>query len=168
MVNKPVLVLNQNYEPLGICNVKRAVVLVFLGKAEALNHVENGFLHSMKLIFPVPVVVRLHLYKKVPRKQVVLSRKNILIRDNSKCQYCGRNHSKQTVDHVIPRVRGGKEIWENLVCACTKCNKIKGNKTPEEAGMKLLQTPRMPSYISFFRYHVSSVHDTWKPYLFMN
>jgi len=168
MVNNHVLVLNQNYEPLSICNVRRAVILLYLGKAEVVNRLDNCFLRSVKLRLPVPTVVRLLLFKRIPRKEVVLSRKNILMRDNFQCQYCGRKHVELTVDHVIPRDRGGREIWENLVCACLRCNKIKGNRTPEEADLMLLSAPRKPSYIAFFRYYVGGVHETWKPYLFMN
>jgi len=168
MIHNKVLVLNQNYEPLGICNVKRAVILLFLGKAEVVDRIKDGYLRSMKLQMPVPSIVRLYLYKKVPHKNVLLSRKNILIRDNYQCQYCGRKNVELTVDHVLPRHRGGGENWENLVCACVQCNHKKGNRTPEEAGIQLLNLPHRPNYIAFFRYFVGNVHETWKPYLFMN
>ncbi len=168
MIQKQVLVLNQNYEPLGICNVRRAVVLAFLGKAEIVDILKDHYLRSMKIQYPVPSIVRLRLYKRVPRKKVLLSRKNVLIRDNYQCQYCGRKNLELTIDHVLPRNRGGLDIWENLVCACTKCNFKKGNRTPEEAGMPLLSVPHRPNYIAFFKYVIGTVHDTWKPYLFMN
>ncbi|MFC1557388.1 HNH endonuclease [candidate division KSB1 bacterium] len=168
MVYNKVLVLNQNYEPLGICNVQRAIILLYLGKAEVVDRIQNQYMRSMKLQYPVPTIVRLYLYRKIPRKKVVLSRKNILIRDNYQCQYCGRRHVELTVDHVIPRDRRGTEVWENLVCACVKCNHKKGNRTPEEAGMPLLSKPRSPSFIAFFRYFAGTIYETWKPYLFMN
>ncbi len=167
MVDNKVLLLNQNYEPLGTCNVQRAIILIYLGKAEALDNVSDRYMRSMKISYPVPTIVRLYLYRKVPHKKVMLTRKNILIRDNHQCQYCGRHRVVLTVDHILPKNRGGKDSWENLICACTKCNHKKGNRTPEEADMPLLSTPRRPSYISFFRFFVGSENDTWKPYLFM-
>jgi len=168
MQNCKVLVLNQNYEPLGVCNVHRAVILLYLGKAEMINRIQNRYMRSMKLRYPVPTIVRLLLYKKIPRKKVLMSRKNILIRDNYQCQYCGRKNVELTVDHVLPRDRGGKEDWDNLICACVKCNNKKGNRTPEEIGMTMLGVPRRPSYIAFFRYYIGTLYKEWKPYLYMN
>ena len=168
MLNKKVLVLNQSYEPLSICNVRRAVVLLYMGKVEVIELFDHEFLHSVSIQLPVPSIVRLLLYKKVPSKKVVLSRKNILIRDNYQCQYCGKKNVPLTVDHIIPRVRGGSIGWENLVCACVKCNNKKGNCILEEVGMTLLRVPRRPDHISFLSFFVDSIQEEWKPFLFIH
>lgn len=168
MLSRKVLVLNQSYEPLCISNVRRAVVLLYLGKAEVIEPLDHQFLRSMRLRLPVPSIVRLLLYKRVPTRKVVLSRKNILVRDNFQCQYCGRKNIPLTVDHVVPRVKGGTIKWENLVCACVFCNNKKGNRRPAEAGMNLRRIPRIPDYISFLSFLVDKVHEKWKPYLFLN
>ena len=168
MLNKQVLVLNQSFEPLGICNVKRAIILIYLGKAEIIERFDHKFLHSVSVELPVPSIVRLLLYRRVPIKKVVLSKRNILIRDNFQCQYCGKKNVPLTIDHIVPRDRGGSVGWENLICACVKCNNIKGNRNPEEAGMELLNPPRKPDPVSFLRYYVDKIDDNWKPYLFMN
>ena len=168
MLDKKVLVLNQSYEPLCISNVRRAVVLLYMGKVEVIEPLDHEFLRSMRIRLPVPSVVRLLLYKKVPIKKVILSRKNIMVRDNDQCQYCGAKNIPLTVDHIIPRDRGGTVDWDNLVCACLKCNNKKGNRLPEEAQMNLLRIPRKPDHVSFLRFFVDSIHEKWKPYLFMN
>ena len=168
MLNRKVLVLNQSYEPLCISNVRRAVILLYLGKAEVIKPLDHQFLRSMRLSLPVPSIVRLLLYKKVPAKRVVLSKKNIMIRDNYQCQYCGMKKVSLTIDHVIPRVRGGSVNWENLVCACVRCNNKKGNRTPSEEGMQLLREPHKPDYISFLSFFVDSINGDWKPYLFLS
>ncbi len=163
-----VLVLNQNYEPMSITNVKKAVVLVFLGKAELIEKHDNLLIRTVNRSFPMPSIVRLTRYIRVPRKRIVLSRKNIIKRDNHQCQYCGTTKGPVTVDHIIPKGRNGEDTWENLVCACTRCNTKKGNRTPEEAGMRLLRRPKKPSHIFFIRYIIGDLDNRWKPYLFMN
>jgi len=168
MLNKKVLVLNQSYEPLCISNVRRTVMMLYLGKAEVIEPVDHRFLRSLHLKIQVPSIVRLLLYKKVSGKKVILSRKNIMIRDNCQCQYCGIKNVELTIDHISPRDRGNLAAWENLVCACVKCNNKKGNRTPDEAGMTLLNIPRKPNYVSFLRYFVNTLCEEWKPYLFMN
>jgi len=166
ILNKHVLVLNQNYEPLSVCNTKKAVILIFLGKAELIEQ-GDGEIRSISTSIPCPSVVRLSMYIKVPRKRIVLSRKNIIKRDNHKCQYCGVTDSPMTVDHVVPKVRGGTDSWENLVCACIKCNNKKGNRAPEVAGIKLLRTPVRPTHLTFIRHFIGIKDEKWKPYLFM-
>jgi 5-methylcytosine-specific restriction endonuclease McrA len=99
---------------------------------------------------------------------VVLSRKNIIKRDNGRCQYCGSPHKPLTVDHVLPKNRGGEDSWENLVCACVSCNNRKGNRTPDEARMPLFRKPQRPTHIFFMQHFVGVVDERWKPYLFMN
>jgi 5-methylcytosine-specific restriction endonuclease McrA len=143
MLHTPVLVLNASYEPIHVTAVKRAVVLVLKGVArtEEENH---GILHSPSLTLPVPSVIRLMEYRRIPRQTRALSRKNILLRDRNTCQFCGRVFpaSDLTLDHVIPRSRGGTTSWDNLVASCYRCNNIKGDRTPEEAGLRLVRKPR--------------------------
>ena len=143
MLESRVLVLNQNYEPMSVCSARRAVVLLYLQKAEVIekNHQQ---VHSVNMTMDLPSIVRLSRYINVPRKRILLNRKNVIKRDGHQCQYCGTHDGPVTVDHLIPRDRGGQDTWENLVCACMKCNTKKRNRTPREAGMKLLRKPRKP------------------------
>ena len=167
-MNRKVLVLNHNYEPLSVCNVRKAVILLFLGKAELIEASDGRSLHSVSMAMPFPSIVRLSVYVRIPFKKIVLSRKNILRRDGHRCQYCGRADVPLTVDHVIPRARGGEETWENLVAACVRCNNKKGDRLPGEAQMSLMRRPIRPNHVMFIRDYVGSVDDCWKPYLFMN
>ncbi|MDE3058435.1 MAG: HNH endonuclease [Bacteroidota bacterium] len=153
---------------MSVCNVKKAIVLLFLGKAELIEAVNGKALHSVSMTMPFPSVVRLSLYIRVPYKKIILSRKNILRRDGHRCQYCGRGDLPLTIDHVTPRSRGGEETWENLVCACVQCNNKKGDRTPEEALMQLIRKPIRPNHVTFIRHFVGNVDERWKPYLFMN
>ncbi len=166
MLNQAVLLLNQNYEPLSVCNVKRAVVLIFLGKAEMVEK-NSGILHSINDQMYIPSVIRLSHFVKVPTKRILLNRKNLLIRDNFTCQYCGKKVQPLTIDHVIPKHYGGKDCWENLVVACQTCNHKKGNQTPEQAGMKLIQNPKKPHYFFYLHKIIGIKDDHWKPYLFL-
>jgi hypothetical protein len=152
-MNRKVLVLNHNYEPLSVCNVRKAVILLFLGKAELIEASDGRSLHSVSMAMPFPSIVRLSIYVRIPFKKIVLSRKNILRRDGH---------------HVIPRARGGEETWENLVAACVRCNNKKGDRLPGEAQMPLMRRPIRPNHVMFIRDYVGSVDDCWKPYLFMN
>jgi 5-methylcytosine-specific restriction endonuclease McrA len=166
VVNRSVLMLNQNYEPLTVCSARRAVVLLFQGKAEMIETADGVKIHTVTRAYPLPSVVRLWEYRSVPYKQTMLTRKNILTRDGHRCQYCGSTRGPMTVDHVIPKTMGGGDTWENLVCACNKCNNKKSDSTPEQARMKLLRQPTRPTLIAFLQRKVS-VSDLWKPYLFM-
>lgn len=159
--------LNQNYEPMTITNAKKAIILVYLGKAEMIEK-NNVLVHSVRTSLPLPSIVRLTRYINVPRKRIILSRKNIIKRDNHQCQYCGSRNGPVTIDHIIPRDRGGEDTWENLVCACVKCNSKKGNRMPEEARMRLAKKPQRPNYIFFIRYFVGTIDSRWEPYLYMN
>ena len=162
------MVLNQNYEPLSICNVKKAIILLFLDKAEIIVESDTRVLRSISRIIPLPSVVKLLHYIKVPYKNIILSRKNILRRDNHQCQYCGNGHGSLTIDHIMPKSRKGDETWENLVCACVDCNNRKGDRTPDEARMPLMKKPIRPNHVMFLRQFVGNVNDGWKPYLFMH
>jgi 5-methylcytosine-specific restriction endonuclease McrA len=163
-----VLVLNHDYEPLSICNVKKAIILLYLGKAELIAACDGKKLRSVYTSMPYPSIVRLSVYIRLPYKKIVLSHKNILRRDSHVCQYCGKTESMLTVDHVIPKAKGGPETWENLVAACVSCNNKKGDRTLHEAQMKLLRKPIRPNHVMFIRHFVGTVDDHWKPYLFMN
>ena len=143
VVNLPVLVLNQSYEPLNICRVRRAVVLIQIGKAELLEN-GTGFLHSAEELFSIPSVIRLSAMVKRPRSERKMTRFEIFSRDHYTCQYCGKVTHQLTLDHVMPRHRGGEHTWENVVSACVTCNRHKAGRTPEEANMKLARKPIRP------------------------
>ena len=143
MINQPVLVLNQNYEPLNICRVRRAIVLVYRGRAELLED-GSGFIHSASYSFALPSVIRLSYMIKRPRPKRRLTRLEVLNRDQYTCQYCGKESRQLTLDHVIPRHRGGEHTWENVVSACIPCNHRKAGRTPEEARMRLIRRPSPP------------------------
>ncbi len=166
MLNRSVLLLNQNYEPLTICNVRRAIRLIFMGKAEMVEK-NSGWIHTVSQEFPIPSVIRLSRFTKVPRKRIQLNRRNLLIRDDYTCQYCGRKTHPLTIDHVIPKQYGGKDTWENLVVACLACNHKKANRTPEQAGMKLIKQPRKPHYFFYLQKIIGVKDEHWKPYLFI-
>lgn len=159
-----VLVLNRDYSPLTICSVQRAFLLVFLEKAELLNSVEDRSLRSISKSYPFPSVIMINTYINIPYKGVVLSRHNIFKRDGNRCQYCGTNKDL-TIDHLIPRSKGGKSSWTNLVTACKKCNAQKGDYSIEKAGLKLLNPPVKPSYISFIKMGTGRLREDWKQYL---
>src|SRR5438093_7823652 len=133
-LHRPVLVLNASYEPINVCAARRALVLVLKGVAEAEEHV-NAHVHSARQAMRVPSVIRLLEYRRIPHQTRALSRKNILMRDRNTCQYCGEvlPSSELTLDHVVPRSRGGTSTWENLVACCHPCNRQKGNQFPAEA-----------------------------------
>src|SRR6185295_18286784 len=142
-LHAPVLVLNASYEPINVCAARRAIVLVLKGLA--MPEEENGhFLHAARLAMRVPSVIRLLEYRRIPHQTRALSRKNILLRDRNTCQYCGvvLSSSDLTLDHVIPRSRGGSSTWENLVACCHPCNRRKGNHLLTETDMKLQKEPR--------------------------
>lgn len=165
MVESPVLVLNQSYEPLNLCRTRRAVVLVICGKAEVLEN-SRGELRSVRQVFQIPSVIRLVYMIKRPRHQRKLTRLEVFSRDQYACQYCGRQTKELTLDHVIPRRRGGNHTWENIVSACKPCNRRKGGYTPEEVGMKLLRQPRPPHNDGFYiPYHYLDNHSEWQKYL---
>lgn len=159
-----VLVLNSDFTPLTVCSVYRAFLLVYTSKAEMLNSEEGSFLRSIDQSFPKPSVIRINRYINVPYKGVVLTRHNIFKRDNNQCQYCGTSKDL-TLDHLIPRSKGGKSSWKNLVSACKKCNAKKGDYTPEQAGLTLRKAPIKPSYIMFLRNSSGNLHEDWQPYL---
>ena len=167
VLGQAVLVLNQNYEPLNVCSVRRALTLVFCGKASSVE-MGDGNVRTVRDAFPIPSVVRLERYIRAPRRRVVLSKRNILKRDNYQCQYCGLVDRKMTIDHIVPKKHKGPETWENLVAACVTCNARKGDRPPEQAGLRLLRKPKRPNNVTFIRNFVGVADHRWKPYLFLD
>jgi 5-methylcytosine-specific restriction endonuclease McrA len=160
-----VLVLNASYEPLNVCTVRRAVVLVLKQKAELLERGQRR-LRSESVTLPQPVVIRLVEYVRVPREgsRRRITRRAVFARDSWTCQYCGRT-SHLTVDHVLPRSRGGRSIWENIVTSCAPCNRRKGNRTPVEVDMHPRRKPKAPGPTVFIRVAAPVVPTAWQQYL---
>ncbi|MEI7788492.1 MAG: HNH endonuclease [Chlorobiaceae bacterium] len=163
-----VLVLNSSYEPLSICDAQKAILLLFGGKAVPVAHHPERVICTVSRSYPLPSIVRLTFFVRVPYKRIILNRKNILIRDSFQCQYCGKTDHPLTIDHIVPRSRGGEYSWENLITACPRCNSKKGNRTPREAGMHPLKEPIRPNNLMFMQQLTAAVSDEWKPYLYMS
>jgi 5-methylcytosine-specific restriction endonuclease McrA len=161
-----VLVLNATYEPINVCTVRRATVLLLKQKAEVIEE-GKGRMRSEWLEFERPVVIRLVTYVRVPRDvhRRKITRKAVLARDSWTCQYCGSGRPGLTVDHVIPRSRGGESVWENIVASCAPCNRRKGNKLPREARMHPRSQPRPPGPTVFIRIAAPRVPTAWERYL---
>jgi len=165
MLNRAVLLLNQNFEPLTTCSARRAIIMLWTGKAEMVEST-GLFVKSVSMSFDIPSIIRLLIYVRIThRGNIQLSKQNILKRDHRTCQYCGNREGPMTVDHVIPRSLGGGETWGNLVCACAACNNRKGDRTPQEAGMHLLRKPKKPNIRSFIFHNKGCIHSTWRAYL---
>lgn len=167
MLNAKVLLLNQNYEPLTVVSARKAIVLEFAEKVEVVERRER-WVHSQHLRYPVPSIVRLRRFIHIPHKRVELTRRNIMRRDGFRCQYCNSSKGPFTIDHVLPKTRGGADTWENLVCACVECNSRKGSRTPEQANLRIAKQPRRPSHLFFIQHFIGIQEEGWKPYLFMN
>ena len=184
MTSGSVLVLNRNFQPVNITTVKRAFVLMYLGAAKAVEPDYSTFdfeswsalsaansdeiVRTMSRAIKVPRVILLQIYDRLPKVHVRFSRHNIYLRDGDTCQYCQKHlpRSDLNLDHVIPRSRGGRTTWENVVCCCIACNLKKGARTPPEAGMRLLRTPGRPSWSPFTRPPTGRVqHREWIPFL---
>ena len=160
-----VLVLNASYEPLNVCSVRRAHVLVWKGKAEILESLPKG-LRSASDTYVWPHVIRLVQYVRVPRAiQRKISRRALFARDGWRCVYCGTSSGRLTLDHVIPRSKGGESIWENVVTACAPCNLRKGDRSLEQAGMALRTSPRAPTPTLFIKLAAPRIPSGWTPYL---
>src|SRR5438874_12518639 len=160
-----VLVLNASFEPLNVCSVRRAHVLVYKGKAEVVEGLEKP-LRSAAACFVWPSVIRLSSYVRVPRAaQRKISRRALFARDAWTCVYCGATEVRLTLDHVVPRSRGGDSVWENVVTSCAPCNLRKGNRSLEEAGLTMRVHPRPPSPTLFIRLAAPKIPQTWAAYL---
>ena len=162
---EPVLLLNANFEPLNICNTRRAFGLMMTSKATLVLN-GRGFIHTVSQEYPRPSIIRLERMIKRPRIQVKLSKREVMRRDNFTCQYCGQRASRLTIDHIVPRSQGGKHNWSNLVAACPACNHRKGGRTLEQAHMRLLCTPREPPSSAAYLYarHLNHNED-WIPFI---
>jgi 5-methylcytosine-specific restriction endonuclease McrA len=167
-MNQEVLVLNSDYEPLNVCSMRRAIVLLYLGKADILHEHEAAEALPRWDGLPTPSVVKLRGHVKRPLPELKLSRRTVFARDSYMCQYCGASTKDLTIDHVIPKRLGGKATWENLVCCCKRCNTKKSDKLVHQAGMKLSRQPRRPRYvpyISLTKYVTGRKNEIWKNYL---
>jgi 5-methylcytosine-specific restriction endonuclease McrA len=162
---RQVLVLNSSYEPLNVCTVRRAYVLVFKGRAELVEK-DARPLRSASDTYSRPHVIRLLAYVHVPRSvKRKISRPVLFARDGWRCGYCGSSTSKLTLDHIVPRSRGGESVWENVVASCAPCNRRKGDRLLDETEMALRVLPRPPAPVVFIRLATATVPANWRPYL---
>jgi 5-methylcytosine-specific restriction endonuclease McrA len=157
------LVLNATYEPLGVVSARRAVVLVLADKAEIIHHNGAEF-RSERLTVPTPSVIRLRYFVRVPyQRRAPLSRRGVFVRDGGHCQYCGKK--AESIDHVVPRSRGGEHTWENVVAACARCNSFKRDRLLEETQMRLRHRPEAPRHLSWVVVSVETMPEDWERYL---
>jgi 5-methylcytosine-specific restriction endonuclease McrA len=168
-MNRSVLVLNNTYEAIHICTLKRAIILVIKGVAVIEESLDTG-IHSATMVFRTPTVIRLIRYIWIPRKNVHLTRRNVVLRDKNICQYCGHEFKSEdlTIDHIVPRSMGGQTAWENVVACCKSCNNRKANRPLKDSGMRLIKKPEMPKkiiYLHIVRYLGRDI-DNWKKYIF--
>ncbi len=165
-IQSPVLVLNASYEPIAICQARRALTLLVKGAAAMEESHDVLVWRNMRM----PSVIRLSRYRKVPQKRHAVTRRNIFSRDLNVCQYCAKvfSSSRLTLDHVIPRSRGGRDTWENLVTCCYSCNYRKADRTPDEAGMTLIRLPRAINVHTARSLLRTRAEDcpAWKKYLY--
>ena len=166
-INKKVLLLNSSYEPLMIVSSRRAIVMLFLDKVDSILDTSCK-VHSEKIYIKLPSVVKLKSYIFVKRKDISLTRKNIFYRDNNTCQYCGKSNVQLTLDHVVPKQKGGRDTWKNLVTSCNRCNSKKANSYIDDVGMRLINEPVKPHYLLYLQKYASSEYANWRPYLFMD
>ena len=164
VLNSAVLVLNGNFEPLNVTRVRRALLLLIRGKAEMIEN-GRGHLQAATTSLEVPSVIRLATYVRRPPPPQRLTRREVFTRDRNLCQYCGKPAKDLTLDHVVPRHRGGKNTWDNIVAACVRCNHRKAGRTPQEAGMNLLSVPALPRpnpYHPFYRF--LGANESWRKF----
>ena len=188
-----VLVLNKHYMPIRIVGARRAFSLLFRDLAEVVSFEQDGYsnynfqswcevsqfrrnfepdghdwVSTVNFYIAVPRIIRLLFYDRLPRNEVKFNRRNIFARDKNKCQYCGKRQrtSELSLDHIIPKSMGGKSVWENIVCACAKCNVKKGGRTPRQAGMTLIQKPVKPKHNPLVHIHLGHQrYRSWKQFL---
>jgi len=166
-LSRKVLLLNSSYEPLSIINCKKAIIMLLIDKVEYIEKLSLS-ISSEKIIMPIPSVVKLKSYIFLKRRELALSRKNVFKRDLFICQYCGKTNTELTLDHVIPKQKGGRDSWDNLVSACNNCNFKKGNKLIKETNMTLIKKPKQPNYLMYLQTYVGNEYKSWKQYLYMN
>lgn len=163
-MEKRVLVLNLDHSPVAVVPVQKAIVLCLLEKANILSTYELLQIRTVDRSFDYPAVIRLTHYKNIPFRSVLLNRNNLFKRDNGECQYCGSKRHL-TIDHIIPKSKGGKTNWTNLITACNRCNVNKGDKTPEQAGLVLRSQPFKPSLSYFLAEYAERQAEEWLPFL---
>lgn len=150
-LREPVLILNANFEPLHVSSTRRALGLLFSGKAEVIVN-GRGYIRSATAEYGIPSIIRLSNMIRRPRPRVNLTKREVMRRDNFTCQYCGSRQPLLTIDHVVPRHVGGQHRWDNVVAACQNCNRRKGGRTPEQASMPLRHIPREPKATALYRF----------------
>ncbi|MCM8525156.1 MAG: HNH endonuclease [Lentisphaeraceae bacterium] len=190
LLNSRTLVLNKAWQPVNTLNVKDAIGKIYCGAAKALgkDYVaydfeawiqtwsdlsvaskidQHKFISCQRFNILVPEVIILNDYKGSHRREARFSRRNIFIRDNYTCQYCHKKFSPKelNIDHVIPRSRGGKTTWDNVALSCIKCNTVKGARTPKEAGMKILKTPKKPRWSALQCQMGTAVPESWRSFV---
>ena len=166
-LSKKVLLLNSSYEPISVINGKKAITMLITKKVDYIEKTQL-FINSEKLKISLPLIVKLKSYIYLEKRKIALTRKNIFKRDSYKCQYCGKSASSLTIDHVIPKNKGGKDSWDNLVSACMKCNLNKADSFLKDINMRLINSPKKPHYLIYMQEHVSNEYKSWKPYLYMS
>jgi 5-methylcytosine-specific restriction endonuclease McrA len=167
-MNQEVLVLNSDFEPLNVCHVRRALTMIYLGKADVLHAHDSAIALVEGALLPSPSVVKLRHHVRRPLPELKLSRRTVFARDEYMCQYCGQTAKDLTIDHVLPKRHGGKTVWENVVCSCRRCNMKKSDKLLSQTGMKLMNSPRRPRYvpyISLTKYLAGRKNEIWRDYL---
>ena len=169
MRGRKVLVLSSSYHPIGVISIKRAICMIVSERAERLHTDPNTKIRSPSVSFDAPLVVRtVNSHNTFRHLYLPPTKENIFLRDRYTCQYCGRvcKYDEATIDHIIPKSRGGQHTWKNLVTACPQCNNKKGNRLPEEAGMTLLKRTYTPLWISKY-YQEDECPEEWLPYLYL-
>jgi 5-methylcytosine-specific restriction endonuclease McrA len=165
-----VLLLNNSYEPMAVVALRRAIGLVYMAKAEAVE--TNGLVvRTISESFPAPSVVRLTRYINTAKRRIKFNRKNVLRRDNFRCQYCGRTAADLSIDHVVPLAMGGRHSWDNVVACCHACNNAKADRTPAEARMTLAARPKEPAFLPYLQkiYAADLAGNAkWRKYLFLD
>jgi 5-methylcytosine-specific restriction endonuclease McrA len=166
-----VLLLNITYEPLRVINWKRAIAMLTLGKVEVVEEYTKE-IHSVSFSIKLPSVVRLLRFVRRPHTPVKFSRQNIYVRDNYRCQYCGGAFpsTELTWDHVVPKARGGRTEWENIVTCCVECNREKGGRLPSEVSMSLIRKPKKPEWLPVLTITLGfrQMPQSWRDYIYWN
>jgi 5-methylcytosine-specific restriction endonuclease McrA len=184
-----VLVLNRLWQAINVCTADRALALLYTGHAQVVSEGENGFstysfrewcdfseqygvedaaVHTISLRIRVPRIILLLFFDRMPNKEVKFTRHNVFERDKNTCQYCRHKFDRKdlNIDHVVPRHRGGLTTWTNVVCSCVDCNRRKGNRSPEEAGMRLVRKPKKPRWRPFVEVQfVKTADHSWRHFL---
>ncbi|MBW1973662.1 MAG: HNH endonuclease, partial [Deltaproteobacteria bacterium] len=162
---------NATYEPLKIVSWKKAITLVILKKVEVVEEYDKE-IHTVSFSIKIPSIIRLFRFIKRKENEVKFCRQNIYARDKNQCQYCGKTFETKdlTYDHVIPKSRGGRTEWTNIVTCCIDCNRKKGGKTPEEAGLKLIRAPKKPKWLPVMTITIGlkKMPQSWRDYLYWN